>query len=163
MSLCYHFDFLVEVLPKRNKLQASPFFTHIPNYAREAATVRFPWNKTASTPSFTGLPPHVSILAQIESLKVALEEAKDSIIGGVKADLDGRRLGSQSYFDKEEIIKKMGELHSELLRCVEVVGRRSATVLQAGGNDAGHEVMVGGLDSVSSLTVDASIPVTLVL
>ncbi len=69
-SLCYHFDFLVEVLPKRNKLQASPFFTHIPNYAREAATIRFPWNKTASTPSFTGLPPHVSILAQIESLKV---------------------------------------------------------------------------------------------
>ena len=161
-SLCYHFDFLVEVLPKRNKLQASPFFTHIPNYAREAATVRFPWNKTASTPSFTGLPPHVSILAQIESLKVALEEAKDSIIGGVKADLDGRRLGSQSYFDKEEIIKKMGELHSELLRRVEVVGRRSATVLQAGGNDAGHEVTVGGSDSVSSLSVDASASVTLV-
>ncbi len=101
VSLCYHFDFLVEVLPKRNKLQASPYFTHIPNYAREAATVRFPWNKTASTPSFTGLPPHphVSILAQIESLKVALEEAKDSMIGGVKADLDGWRLGSQSYFD----------------------------------------------------------------
>jgi len=97
-------------LPKQNKLQASPFFTHIPNYAREAATVWFPWNKTASTPLFTGLPPHVSVLAQIESLKVALEEAKDSIIGGVKTDLDGRRLGSQSYFDKEEIIKKMGEL-----------------------------------------------------
>ena len=103
-----------------------------------------------------------TILAQIESLKVALEEAKDSIIGGVKADLDGRRLGSQSYFDKEEIIKKMGELHGELLRCVEVVGRRSATVLQAGGNYAGHEVTVGGSDSVSSLTVDASVPVTLV-
>jgi len=161
-SLCYHFDFLVEVLPKQNKLQASPFFTHIPNYAREAATVRFPWNKTASTPLFTGLPPHVSILAQIESLKVALEEAKDSIISGLKADLDGRRLGSQSYFDKEEIIEKMGELHNELLRRVEVVGRRSATALQAGENDAGHEVTAGGSDSVSSLSVDASASVTLV-
>ncbi len=29
--LCYHFDFLVQVLPKRNKLLASPFFTYIPN------------------------------------------------------------------------------------------------------------------------------------
>ena len=29
-SLCYHFDFLVQRLPKRNKLQASPFFTHNP-------------------------------------------------------------------------------------------------------------------------------------
>jgi hypothetical protein len=48
-----------------------------------------------SMPLFMGLPPHVSIVAQIESLNVALEEAKDSIIGGVKADLDGRRLGSQ--------------------------------------------------------------------
>jgi hypothetical protein len=93
---------LVEVLPKRNKLQALPFFTHIPNYAREAATVRYPWNKTASTLSFTGLPPHVSILAQIESLKVVLNEATESIIDEVKADLDGQQLGLQSYSDKEE-------------------------------------------------------------
>ncbi len=73
----------------------------------------------------------------------------------------GRLLGSQSYFDKEEIIEKMGELHNELLRCVEVVGRRLATALQAGGNDAaGHEVTVGGSDRVSSLSVDASASVT---
>jgi len=164
-SLCYHFEYLVQVLHKQNKLQASPFFTHIPNFAREAATVQFPWSKTDCTPSFTGLPPHVSILAQIESLKVALEGAKNSIIGGVKADLDGRRLGSQSYFDKEEIIQKMGELHSKLLRRVEVVGRRSATVLQhqAGGNDAaGHVVTVGGAESVSTLSVDTSVSVTMV-
>jgi hypothetical protein len=32
VSLCYHFNFLVEVFPKQNKLQALPFFTHIPNY-----------------------------------------------------------------------------------------------------------------------------------
>jgi hypothetical protein len=49
-SLCHHFDFLVTVLPKQNKLQGLPFFTHIPSYAREAATVRMPWNKTAKTP-----------------------------------------------------------------------------------------------------------------
>ncbi len=147
MSLCYHFNFLVEVLPKQNKLQAAPFFMHIPNYAQEAATVRYPWNKTASTPTFTGLPPHVSILAQIESLKVALKVAMESIINGVKADLDGQRLRLQSYFDEEEIIQKMGELHSKLLRRVEVVSRRSATVLQA-GNDSGSEVTEGGVRPV---------------
>jgi hypothetical protein len=32
-SLCYHFNILVEVLPKQNKLQALLFFMHIPNYA----------------------------------------------------------------------------------------------------------------------------------
>jgi len=29
-SLCYHFDFLVQVLPQRNKLQASPFLLTFP-------------------------------------------------------------------------------------------------------------------------------------
>jgi hypothetical protein len=112
-------------------------------------------------PSFTGLPPHVSILAQIESLKVALKEAMESIINGVKADLDGRRLGLQSYFDKEEIIQKMGELHSKLLRRVEVVSRRSATMLQA-GNDSRLEVAVGGSASVSSLSDSSGAAITLV-
>ena len=41
-SLCYHYNFLVGILPKRNKLQVSPFFTNLPNYARGAAAVRFP-------------------------------------------------------------------------------------------------------------------------
>ena len=135
-SLCYHFDFLVRITPRQSKLQATPFFTNIPNYAREAAVVKFPWNKTASTPSFTGLPPHVCILAQLEGLKAALESSKDDIIAGVKSDLDGRWLGSQSYFDKEEIIAKMGELHVKLMRKVEVVGRKSSTAIQAGYGDA---------------------------
>ncbi len=151
---------MVEVLPKQNKLQALPFFTHIPNYAREAVTVRYPWNKTASMPLFTGLPPHVSILAQIELLKVALKEATESIIDGVKVYLDGRWLGSQSYFDKEEIIQKMGELHGELLQRVEVVSRRSATALQA-RNDSSSEVTVGGSASVLSLSDSSGAAITL--
>ena len=31
-----------------------------------------PWNKTANMPGFTGMPPHVSILAQLEEVKVRL-------------------------------------------------------------------------------------------
>jgi hypothetical protein len=158
-SICFHFDYLVRVLPKRNKLQASPFFTNIPNYAKDAATVSFPWNKTASTPPFTGLP-HVSILAQLEGIKAALESSKNEIFNGVKNDLDKRRLGSQSYFDKEEIIAKMGELHSDLMKKIKLVGHKASTALQAGhegdfefgfGGDAAL-VMAGGNDSVSTLT-----------
>jgi hypothetical protein len=33
LYFCFTSNLLVEVLPKQNKLQASPFFTHIPNYA----------------------------------------------------------------------------------------------------------------------------------
>ena len=156
-SLCYHYDFLVGILPKRNKLQASPFFTNLPNYAREAAAVRFPWNKTAATPTFTGLPPHVCILAQLEGLKEKMEHTGDRIISQVKDDLDGRRLGSQSYFDKEEIIAKMAEFHQEMIRRVEVVGRKSSASLQ--GGDVGRhneDVMVGGVSNSASTITNSS-------
>ncbi len=143
-SLCFHFDYLVRVLPKQNKLQASLFFTNIPNHAKDAATVRFPWNKTALMPSFTGLPPHVNILAQLEGLKVVLESSKNEIINGVKNDHDGRRrLGSQSYFDKEEMIAKMGELHSDLMKKIKVVGHKASTALQA-GHEGDFEFGSGG-------------------
>ncbi len=85
----------------------------------------------------------------------------ESIINGVKADLDGSRLGLQSYFDKEEIIQKMGELHGELLWWVEVVSRRSVTVLQA-GNDSGSEVTVGGSANMLSLSDLSGAAITLV-
>ncbi len=49
----------------------------------------------------------MSILVQVEGLKVALEDMSDKIISGVKADLDGSRLGLQLYFDKQEIIAKI--------------------------------------------------------
>ena len=78
-----------------------------------------------ATPTFTGLLPHVCILAKLEGLKVELHWAKNQIIDGMKEDLNGRCLGSQSYFDKEKIIAKFGELHNELLHKVEVVGWRS--------------------------------------
>ncbi len=38
--LCYHFDYLAQVLHQKNKLQASHFFNNIPNYAKDTATVK---------------------------------------------------------------------------------------------------------------------------
>ncbi len=70
----------------------------------------------ALTPPFTGLPPHVSILARIKGIKAVLKSSKKVILNGVKNDVDKRRLGLQAYFDKEEIIAKMVELHSDLMK-----------------------------------------------
>ncbi len=74
------FWFLGKGLPSQNKMQVSPFFINIPNCAKDAAAVIFLWNNSVLTPSFTGLPPHVSILAQLEGLKAALELSKNEII-----------------------------------------------------------------------------------
>lgn len=115
-SLTYHRDFLAGILHQSNKLQASPFYNAIPNFVKDAAAVKLPWTKTEATPVFTGLPPHVVILATCEELKLELRRAKEEIVSGVKEDLDNRRIGSQSYFDKEEIIEKMTAFHDEVLK-----------------------------------------------
>ncbi len=92
---------------------------------------------------------------------MVLESSKNEILNGVKNDLDERRLGSQSYFDKEEIIVKMGELHSDLMKKIKLVGHKASTALQAGheddfefgfGGDAALVTMAGGNESVSTLT-----------
>ena len=162
-SLCYHFDFLVQRLPKRYKLQASPFFTHIPLQAREAATVRMPWNKTANTPVFTGMPPHVSILTQIEELKIALKTATDAILSGVKEDLDGRRLGTESYFAKEEIVAEIKMMRADMTQRMNAIARSSSSFalqVQAPYHVEQPEVAVGSIEDNEPSQGDTG-PVTL--
>jgi hypothetical protein len=122
-SLCYHRDFVAANLHQRSKLQASPFFNAMPNYVKDAAAVKYPWTSTETTPTFTGLPPHVVILATCEELKFELAKAKGEIIQDIKDDLDSRRIGSQSHYDKEEIIRTMGALHDALLKKITRVGQ----------------------------------------
>jgi hypothetical protein len=87
---------LKEVLHEKNKLRASHFFTHIPVEMKAAATVKYPWNQTETTPTFTGLPPHITILANFQTLMVEMESTKDAILSGLIAELDRRRTGGAS-------------------------------------------------------------------
>ena len=133
-------------MPKRSKLQASPFFTHIPSYVREAATVRMPWNKTANMPVFTGMPPHVSILTKLEEMKVALKTATDAILKGVKEDLDGQQLRWKSNFVKEEIVVEIKLMRADMTQRMDHIARSSSLfALQAPYVEKQLEVAVGGL------------------
>jgi hypothetical protein len=118
--LCFHFDFLTQVLHKKNKLQASHFFQHIPSNIQAAATVKYPWTKTEVTPTLTGLPPHDTIMTNFEQLKIEMEETKNATLSGVEAELDKRHIDSQSYFDEEEIISRMLLLNNKLLKKLDV-------------------------------------------
>ncbi len=138
----------------------SPFFTHIPLYAREAATVWMPWNKTANTPVFTGMPPHVSILTQIEELKIALKTATEAILNGMKEDLDGRRLGMELYFAKEEIVAEIKMMRADMTQRMNTIARSlSSFALQAPYVEQ-PEVAVGGVEEDEPSQGDTS-PVTL--
>ena len=98
----------------------------------------------------------MNILVQVEGLKVELEETSEKIISGVKAELDGRRLGSQSYFDKEEIIAKIGELHVELLQKMDIVSWRASITAQQGRDECtGVDITVRGVAGSSGSVVSS--------
>ena len=82
-SICFHLDFLSRVLHQKNKLQASHFLNHIPSYIKDEATVKYPWIKTETTPTFTGLPPHITNLAKFKQLKIEMVSYRDIILKGV--------------------------------------------------------------------------------
>jgi hypothetical protein len=46
------------------------------------------------------------ILANFEHLMIQMESTKNAILSGVEAESDRRRIGSQSHFDKEEILSQ---------------------------------------------------------
>ena len=59
----------------------------------------------------------------------------------MEAELDRRRIGSQSHYDKEEILERMEALHNELLKRVDHCGRSSATALRNSGGGVAFDDM----------------------
>jgi hypothetical protein len=119
-SICYHFDFLQNKLHLTNKLRASSLFTSIPNEIKEAAVVRYPWNKTKKTPTFSGLPPHVVLMAQMKDLKQSFKEEmrnmQNSVLKEMKDEFDTRRLGTDGFFETQTVLNKMQDLHEQVLQ-----------------------------------------------
>jgi hypothetical protein len=134
--LCFHFDFLKQVLHEKNKLQASHVFTHIPIEIKAAATVKYPWNWTEATPTHTSLPLHITILAIFERLMIKMESRKNVVLSGVEAELDRRCIGSQSHLDMEKILSWIASMHTKLLKKVDMCLHSSTTALQVPCFDA---------------------------
>jgi hypothetical protein len=145
-SLCYHFDYLAKSCTSRTNYGhciSSIIFPTMPEMQLLSSILGA---KKTATPTFTGLSPHITILANFEQLKLEMNATRDTILTGVEAELDKRGIGSQSHFDKEEILVRMDELHNELLKKVDICGWSSATALRniQVGNGISDEFLVSG-------------------
>jgi len=151
-SLCYHYEFLTSTLHRRSKLQASPFFSAMPQYAKNAATTKFPWEKTAATPTFTGIPPHISLLAQVEQLKLEMARTRDDVLAGFKSELDERQIGSQNYFDKETVCALIKDMHNDMTTRFDNFGRNAANIVRecSGVDDVVLQHTIGGGNSTAA-------------
>ena len=82
--ICYHYDNLNLKLSARNRLRSSQMFIGATETMRKFAVIKFPWNQTACTPRFTGLPPHVMMLVANQKLKEKIEEQTTKNYGTFK-------------------------------------------------------------------------------
>ena len=57
------------MLHEKCPLCASPIFRDIPSDVLSFAGIAPDWNITKDTPAFTGIPPHILIMLEIEVLK----------------------------------------------------------------------------------------------
>ena len=108
-ALCYHREYLEEVLSPRNKLRASPLFnTCFVFEHRDQAVTAFPWNATSRTPQFSGIAPHTMILVEMERLKKDMAKQAEMISEKLKQELDNRKVGGTEHI-ASEILQEVSE------------------------------------------------------
>ena len=88
----------------------------------------------------------MSILTQIEELKIALKTATEAILNGVKEDLDRRRLGMESYFAKEEIVAEIKMMRADMTQRMNTIVRSSSSFALQAPYVEQPEVAVGGVE-----------------
>ncbi|GFH59857.1 hypothetical protein CTEN210_16333 [Chaetoceros tenuissimus] len=112
-AICKHYQYLDSNLHSASTFRESPFFKNVPVRFRNAAKIAYPWNKTEDTPSFTGIPPHVTILAQNEFIKKELLELKSIIPVSIGDELNQRGIGTTEFFTAR-IESLIGNLRKEM-------------------------------------------------
>ena len=98
-SICYHYENLDRNLHEKNVLRVSPIFISAARAGefRKYSVVSFPWMKTSFAPFFTGIPPHVMTMAEIEIMKKTIAKQTCAIVDGLNMELDKRNIGGDTY------------------------------------------------------------------
>ena len=63
---------------------------------RSYATIRYPWNKTFNITIFTGVPPHVMIVVNMEELKTMLKYKQKEIAADLREKINKIHIGGDA-------------------------------------------------------------------
>ena len=109
-SSVYHRQFLEQNLHSQSNVRASIFLLDRAPLDDYVIT-KYPWNKTASTPQLTGIPPDVLVLSEFESMRKQVDDAKNELKlhfdESLKNELDERSVGGLPYKRMNEMMEKM--------------------------------------------------------
>jgi hypothetical protein len=119
-SICYHFEDLDRTISPANNLRTSPMFIAATDDIRRYTVCCYPWNRISKTPVFTGVPPHVLMMSDMEQLKMVIVRQKDDgIMEGMREELDRRHVGNDAYqanWILDEVLNKVHERMMEVMK-----------------------------------------------
>ena len=96
-SVCFHYKYLNDNLHPQNLFRISTIWKDLQPQVRSHARIAYPWNKTLEAPAFTGIPPHVSLLADIEELKEEVKSLKEQFSKDLNIIMDERGVGGSGF------------------------------------------------------------------
>ena len=96
-QICYHYEYLDTTLPLSSPLRAASLFRNIPSELKSLARIAHPWNSTSESPMLTGIPPHVSLLAQMEEMKESMASLESKLLSGLENMMDERGFASHEH------------------------------------------------------------------
>jgi hypothetical protein len=152
-AICYHFNHLQNTEHEQSALRSSALFQAAAANidVREAATIKFPWNKTEQTPTATGLPPHVVLQAEMEELKMKMEQSKKDIIEAMGKELDDRNIGGDA-FQSTRILEQVNQMHQQISTMLEGGGQMSGNA--SNGNIQNNVFELGDNDEAPALDLE---------
>ena len=139
-------------------LHAAPLFRDIPTEIKKYAVVKHPWDKTKDTPVFTGIPPHVLHLAEMEGLRNEIVALRANLKSDMVALMNERGFASAS-FNTEQLItaitQKQSEAFDSLFEKIQFsidLQQDNNNVNEVGKYCFDEEVVETSLDNIKDLT-----------
>lgn len=112
-SICYHHEFLSKKLHPTSSFHSCSMFKDIPLEIKKLVRIAYPWDKTEDTPRFTGIPPHVTLLAQMEEMKRHIDDLEKKLLTHFENALDARGIGG-SEFHTNQILHAIRDLGNQM-------------------------------------------------
>lgn len=114
-------------------------FKDTPKKFKDIVRVAFPWdNPTADTPTFTGIPVHVTTMEKLEEVQMKLEGLTNNFDTLLRAELDRRGMGD-SDFCTNRIMNEIWTIQNEL---VSEIKSSWMNLIQRPGIDVDGETVV---------------------
>ena len=117
-SLCYHYQFLTNILQPTSRIRTSAMFMNIPEDILKMAKV-FTYKQVndalpgSTAPRMTGIPPHVVVLNNLNEVKGHVSQCTEDVVKELKQELEDRFVGGDR-FQANTMLSQVQDIQSSM-------------------------------------------------